>query len=134
MNHATVSLRISRTLFALAAAVSALAFVNGGVDRGLAACLGAGLSLANWFALRWLGARIMQGQGALRALVSMLLVGKIGLLVAIVFVLVNTLGLDPIGLCLGLSVLFFGPVLGALLAGSAESTKPSAATAAHEER
>jgi hypothetical protein len=141
MNHAHVSPRISRTLVVFALAISALAFANWGVDRGVATAAGAALSVANWFALRWLGGRLFAGEGPQRALLSLLVVAKIGLLMAMVFVLVNTLKLDAIGLCLGLSVLFLGPAIGGLLAGptpsgpalnSAES--PPAATAAHEER
>jgi hypothetical protein len=133
MNHAFVSSGISRTLVVLALSVSLLSFVNGGFERGLAASLAAALSVANWFALRWLGSRIANAQGSQRLTLSLLAVGKIALLMAIVFVLVKTLRLDPIGLCLGLSVLFLGPTLGGLLAGAGKPANPSAASAAHEE-
>jgi hypothetical protein len=136
MTPASDSSRITRVLLAIAAAISVLAYVNWGAERGLAATVGAGVSLANWFALRWLGLRIMSGQGPAKALVSLLAIGKIGLLMAIVYVLINTLHLDPVGLCLGLAVLFIGPVVGGLLAATSSPAQPntSAASVANEER
>ncbi|MDB4988420.1 MAG: hypothetical protein JWN04_3598, partial [Myxococcaceae bacterium] len=63
-------------------------------------------------------------------------IAKIGLLMAIVFILINRVRLDPIGLAFGLSVLFIGPVLaGILTAGNgAGQLDPSAALPAREER
>ena len=132
MNQAAISSRIARTLLVFAAAISALAFANWGTRMGIAASVGAIVGMANWFALRWLGSRIMSGQGN-RALISLLTIGKIGLLMGIVAVLINTLKLDPVGLCLGLSVLFLGPAIGAVLAMT-DSKNPAAAQVAHEER
>ncbi len=132
MTQAAVSSRIARTLLVFAAAISALAFANWGTRMGIAASTGAAVGVANWFALRWLGNRIMSGEGN-RALVSLLTIGKIGLLIAIVAVLINTLKLDPVGLCMGLSVLFLGPAIGAVLA-TTDSKNPAAAQVAHEER
>jgi hypothetical protein len=126
MNLPAQSSRISRTMIALAVAISALAFVNGGVDRGVAATIGAGLSVFNWLALRWFAGRIMGGEGAARAFASMLIVAKIGLLMAIVYVLINVWHLEPVGLCLGLSVLFLGPIVGGLLAGPSDLANPPA--------
>jgi hypothetical protein len=66
-----------------------------------------------------------------------LLVGKIGLLMAVVFILISRLALDPIGLAFGLGILFLGPVIAGLLSatnGSVQSLDPSAASAAREER
>jgi hypothetical protein len=132
MNQAAISTKIARTLLVFGAAISALSFANWGVDRGIAATVGAAVGMANWLALRWIGGRLVNG-GSHRAIMSLLAIGKIGLLIAIVFFLVRTLRLDPIGLCLGLSVLFLGPAVGALLA-STEPKNPSAASVAHEER
>jgi hypothetical protein len=120
MNLPSQSSRISRTMLALAVAISVLGFVNGGMDRGMAATVGALVSVVNWLALRWFAGRIMVGEGAARALASVLIVAKIGLLMAIVYVLINVWHLEPVGLCLGLSVLFFGPIVGGLLGGSSD--------------
>jgi hypothetical protein len=129
---AAISARIGRTLLVFAAAISALAFANWGTRMGIAASVGAAIGVANWFALRWLGGRIMSGETN-RALISFLTIGKIGFLIAIVALLINTLKLDPVGLCMGLSVLFLGPAIGAVLA-TTDSKNPAAAQVAHEER
>ena len=132
--------RVNRPLLLVAALVSALAFSLGGTARGVAALLGATLAVGNWYALRWLGGRFVSGAsggaGSSTAL-SLLLIGKIGLLMAIVYVLIARVRVDPIGLALGLGVLFVGPVLAGLSiasAGSSQSADPAAARAAREER
>ena len=63
----------------------------------------------------------------------MLLVLKMGALMAIIFVLIHKLALDPIGLTLGLATLFIAPLLSATL-GVSSSPESSAAQAASEER
>jgi hypothetical protein len=112
--------RMTRPLLLIAAADVALAFSIWGGKRGAAAAIGAALSVANWFALRWLASRLV-GNGAGKAVLSLLLVAKIGLLMAVVFVLINRLALDAVGLAFGLGVLFVGPVLAALSASGSAS-------------
>jgi hypothetical protein len=129
--------RMTRPLLIVAAILVSIAFGVWGTERGVAALAGVGVGLGNWFALRWLMARLVLAQTPQRAAISFLLVAKIGLLMAIVFVLISRLALDPIGLAFGLSVLFLGPVIAGLLTnttGSTPSLDPSAASAAREER
>ncbi len=111
-----------------AAAITIVSFAVWGVDRGVAAAAGGAASVLNWVALRWIVARIARGEATQRLAVSFLLILKLGLLMAVVFVLVRRLGLDPFGVLLGLSTLFVAPVLSGLVLGS------SAARAAQEER
>jgi hypothetical protein len=128
--------RMTRPLLLIAAIVVSIAFALWGPTRGYAALLGASLSIANWFSLRWLANRIVHGSGN-RAAVSLLLMAKIGVLTAIVFVLLNRVHVDPVGLVFGLGVLVVGPVLAGLLtanSASAKSLNPSAVHAAREER
>jgi len=140
--------KMTRPLLLIAAIVVVSAFSLWGATRGVAALVGASLSLANWFALRWLAARLV-GAGSRGAAMGVLLMAKIGLLMGIVFVLINRVQLDPIGLAFGLSVLFVGPVLASLLTAGVEaggssarelrtdaapSLDPSAVHAAREER
>ena len=141
--------KTTRVLLLIAACFVALAYVQWGAVRGGAALVGAALSVLNWLALRWLMARIVDGvasdgrateQGAAeaasapnKALVSLLLIGKIGLLIVLVYVLIQHLHLDPIGLAFGLGVLFVGPVAATLVSGG-RALHPSAASAAREER
>lgn len=139
MNLPLETQRMTRPLLAIAAVLVSLSFALWGAERAVATAAGAGVGLGNWFALRWLMGRLVLGENTQRALISMLLVTKIGLLMAVVGVFINRLSLDPIGLAFGLSVLFLGPVIAGLLASttttaSGPALDPSAASAAHEER
>jgi hypothetical protein len=151
MTNALATPKTTRVLLLIAGCVVALAYVQWGAARGLAALVGAAISLLNWFALRWFTARLVYGaadkasaasgsgdrgsaqSGATKAFVSLLLMGKIGLLFAVIYVLIQQLQLDPLGLAFGLAVLFIGPVVASLVGGTA-SLHPSAANAAREER
>jgi hypothetical protein len=153
MTNALATPKTTRILLLIAACVVALAYVQWGAARGLAALVGAAISLLNWFALRWFTARLVYGaidrasaasgsgergsgveeSGATKAFVALLLIGKIGLLFAAIYVLIQQLHLDPVGLAFGLAVLFIGPVVASLVGGTA-SLHPSAANAAREER
>lgn len=145
MTNALATSKPTRVLLLIAGCIVALAFVQWGPVRGSAALVGAVLSLLNWFALRWFTARLVYGAAASsaadraeaasasKALVSLLLMGKIGLLIAVVYVLIQHLRVDPVGLAFGLGVLFIGPIVASLVSGTA-SLHPSAASAAREER
>ena len=82
------------------------------------AAIGATLSVLNWLALRWLTARIVRTDGPGKGGASLLLVGKMGVLIAVVYILIQRLHVDPIGLAFGLGVLFIGPVVTGLVDGS----------------
>jgi hypothetical protein len=103
-----------------------------GAERGLAALIGATLSVLNWLALRWLTERIAHGEGQTKGSASLLLVGKMGLLMALVYILIQRLHVDPIGLAFGLGVLFIGPVVTALV-GTGHSSKVEARDSAREQ-
>jgi hypothetical protein len=120
--------KAARVVPLIAAAISMLAFAVWGVDRGIAALAGGVVAVLNWYALHWIVARIAQGEARHKAAVSLLLVLKLGFLIAVVFVLIRRLDLDPLGVLLGLATLFVAPVLDGLVLG------PSAAKAAQEER
>jgi parvulin-like peptidyl-prolyl isomerase len=115
MTTAFAAIKSARLLLAIAAGFVALAFAMWGVERGLAAAVGATLSVLNWFALRWLTGRIAQSDGQSKGSASLLLVAKMGLLMALVYILIQRLNVDPIGLAFGLGVLFIGPVVTALV-------------------
>ncbi len=118
MTLPTTIQRMNKPLLTLAAILVSAAYGLWGAERGVAALAGAIVGLANWFSLSWLMGRLVLAQTAQRALNSLLLVAKIGLLMAIVFVLMRHLQLDAIGLHWGLSVLFLGPVVSVLLVGT----------------
>ena len=140
MTNALATPKTTRVLLLIAACLVVLAYVQWGAERGFAALIGAGLSLLNWWALRWFTGRIVGGGDAGKAAVSLLLIGKIGLLIGVVYLLIQRLHVDPVGLAFGLGVLFIGPVAATLLAGGHSNFSPSAAApsptagAAREER
>jgi hypothetical protein len=104
-----------------------------GAERGSAAAIGGALSVVNMLSLRWMVNRMMAATDRQRAGLSLLLVAKMGALIAVVVLLINHLSVEPIGLMLGLSVLFVGPVLGGLMADPSSASDPSPAGAAGEE-
>jgi hypothetical protein len=121
------SIKSARLLLVVAAGFVALAFGMWGATRGWAALIGAALSVLNWFALRWLTARIARTDGPGKGGASLLLVAKMGLLMALVYILIQRLNVDPIGLAFGLGVLFIGPVLTALVSGQSFGVATQAA-------
>jgi hypothetical protein len=152
MTNALATPKTTRLLLLIAACLVALAYVQWGAVRGTATLVGAGLSLLNWLALRWLTARILEpdtdagesarlvdageparGSARSKAFISLLLVGKIGVLIGVVYVLIQHLRVDPVGLAFGLGVLFIGPLVAGVVSGGRALHPPSAA-AAREER
>lgn len=127
MTHSPPAFRNTALLLLAAAGISALAFGLWGVERGIAASVGAGLSVLNWLALRWLTGRIIRSEGASKGSASLLLVLKIGVLIALVSILVQRIQLDPVGLTFGLGLLVIGPLLTGLVGGGrALSSHPAA--------
>lgn len=125
--------RTGRALPLIAVFIALVTFAIWGVDRGIAAFVGGAVSVLNWTTLRWLTKRIMLGRPEQRAAISLLLVAKMGALMAVVVILIHKLALDPIGLVLGLATLFIAPLLSATV-GMGSPTEPNAAHAAPEER
>jgi hypothetical protein len=118
----------------LGVAITAACWGVWGPERGQAAAMGSALGVLNWVALRWLVSRIVGDESSGRAGFSLLLVGKMAALMGIIFVLMNHFSIEPLGLTLGLGVLFVGPVLGSLLVGSRPLVDASTAGSAGEEQ
>ncbi len=125
--------RSARALPLIALLIASAVFAVWGMDRAVGALVGGAVSVINWVSLRWLTRRIMGARPEQRLALSLLLIMKMGLLMAVVFILIHKLALDPIGLVLGLSTLFIAPLLSAVI-GMGGSTEPNAAHAASEER
>jgi hypothetical protein len=126
MTTALAAIKSARLLLVIAAGFVALAFAMWGVERGVAAAVGASLSVLNWYALRWLTGRIARTDGQSKGGASLLLVAKMGLLMALVYILIQRLNVDPIGLAFGLGVLFIGPVVTTLVGTGQSSTSAAA--------
>ncbi|HEX6241277.1 MAG TPA: ATP synthase subunit I [Polyangiales bacterium] len=131
--NALATPRTTRLLLLIAVGFVASAFALWGAERGVAALVGASLSVLNWLALRWLTGRIVRSNAPGKGAASLLLVGKIGLLMAVVYILIARLRLDPVGLAFGLGVLFIGPVVvGIVGAGRASTSEQPLATGSND--
>jgi hypothetical protein len=97
--------RASRTLLVLGAAVTGLAFLLGGERVAVGALVGAVVALANFQALGWIVRRLLQGSMRGAATPSVLLVLKMGVLIAVAWALVVRFGVDLLGLMIGLGTL-----------------------------
>ena len=135
------TLRPHFAFLAVACLVVASAFALWGEQRGQAALAGAVVATVNWVLVRFIGARMFasaeggENPAGSRAFLSMLLMAKIGALMAVVYLLIQRLRLDPLGLAFGLGVMFLGPLVASLFAGeSGRPMSPSAATAASKEQ
>jgi len=93
--------RLNWVIGALAVAVSAIFFARE-VVFGVA--LGALLACVNFWSIRTLTARILRSQGARRTTLSLLLLGKMFILFALVFLAMWFLPISIPGLAAGLSV------------------------------
>ena len=116
MNNPIVT-RINRSFAAIALLMVGVAVLSGGgAERGVAALVGAGLAMLNWQVLRWVLGRFMRATERQKAGLMLLVVAKMALLMGLVVVLMIRFELEALGFLLGLSVLFLGPVVGALWA------------------
>lgn len=104
--------RITRWVAGLALPLVLVAFVVLGTDAGIGALAGAALSVANWMALRWLVQKIMAAGDRARAVLMLLLVVKMGAVLALASVLLRLV--DGLGFTIGMGALVLGVLIGAL--------------------
>jgi hypothetical protein len=109
--------RITLAITGTGAIIAVLCFAVLDSAAGVGALVGAGLAVANWLALRWVSNRLARGSGRERGSASLLLVLKMGLLMAVCWALVVRVGLDPTGFLLGMGAFVVG-----ILAGSFGAT------------
>lgn len=133
MNSRNSSHSLTGVLALLGIGITLACWGAWGAERGAAAAIGSALSVLNWVSLRFLVGRILSAESASRAGFSLLLVAKMGALMGVLFLLMQHFAVEPLGLVLGLGVLFVGPVLGALMLGG-EQAGASTAGAAGEEQ
>jgi hypothetical protein len=114
--------RIERTNLILAVAVTALAGAIWGVRGAIAAGVGAALAVADFWVLVRIGARLVESArtGNPSRALSFLLLAKTMLLIALVFVAIAVLRLDPVPFALGFSVFVVSILLLGLRAAAAE--------------
>ena len=121
--------RIAIWIAAFGLALTAGAYLFGGWHFGLSALVGAGVGLANWIALRWIGMRLVRGAGpggGRKPLFSLLLVLKMGAVLALVGFLLMTGIVDAVGFVIGMGALVLGVAVGGLQMANAAAAAEGA--------
>lgn len=105
--------RIPLYVAGFAAVLVAVGFVAGS-EVGIGALAGAAVALLNAFALRWLVTAMMKVDAARRAGLSILLMGKTAVVLAVSAAVLFFGGVDPIGFAIGIGALVLGLVAGSI--------------------
>ncbi len=116
MSSPSVFDRYALIIAATGAVITGLTYGIAGSEMGVAAAAGALLAVGNWLLSRWSLLRIFQG-GKSRGIVVGVMVMKLGLFAAVLWICLFRLALDPFGLLLGLSAFVVGMFLGSALSG-----------------
>jgi hypothetical protein len=115
--------QVERWVLGAAIVLSAAAGLLWGSPHAVGSTAAGGLlAFVNLVAVRRTVVGILSGSSTARVALGVVLVSKLGLLLAAVWLTVRVLGLDPAGVALGLSALIVGIVGGTLLAPSAQVT------------
>ena len=127
MSQSSVFDRYAVIIGATGAVISLLTYAIAGWDMAIAAAVGAGLAVGNWLLSRWSLLRVFKGSKGRSAVVGVMVL-KLGVFAAVLWVCLFRLQLDPFGLLAGLSAFVIGMFLGTALRGS-----PGAQSAMNEE-
>jgi hypothetical protein len=96
-------------------ALAALAtYFVAGSWMGASAAIGAVLAIANWHLYRWIVGRVTRGSVRQQSALMLLLVVKMGALMALVYFLISRHFVEPIGFMIGISALAVGMVAGSV--------------------
>jgi hypothetical protein len=109
--------RIAIWIAVFGGVLTAGAYLFGGWHFGMSALVGAVVGFANWIALRWIGMRLVRGAsgpGGKKPLFSLLLVLKMGAVLALVAFLLMTGIVDAVGFVIGMGALVLGVAVGGL--------------------
>lgn len=126
MPDANTLRRITGYVIGASALLAAVAFLAGGLPMGIAAAVGGLFATLNWLAMRWLGKRLIVSNERGKALWGMLLAVKMVISMGVVWAILSTGAIDPIGFVIGLGGLVLGIVAGTfhgMLATPAASTE-----------
>lgn len=119
--------RMSAAVAAMGFAVTAIAFFVSGLEFAVGAGVGATVAVANWMLIQWIVGRVTGGSTRSQAGFMLLLVAKMGALMALVYVVLSRGWVQPIAFALGISALFGGLLAGSVLYLATESA-PDPAT------
>ena len=117
--------RITQVVAISGAALTVLAFTLWGVRGGLGAFAGALVAMANWGVIRWVSIRITDQHVQRKNKLFLLLGLKTAGLMALCWILLAKVGLDPKGFMIGIGALVAGIVIGPLSLSEKPSAPPS---------
>jgi hypothetical protein len=75
---------------------------------GVSAATGAFLAVVNWYIYRWIINRVMRGNLRQQSVLMLLLVVKMGALMALIYYLISRHWVDAVGFIIGISALVAG--------------------------
>ena len=104
--------RITIYIAGCSAVLAGLCFVAGGLSLGLSAIVGGVVAVLNWLAMRWIGERVMVANERGRVRWGVLFALKMAAVVAVIGLLLEFGGVDPLGFMIGMSGFVAGLLLG----------------------
>jgi hypothetical protein len=105
---------VLRTSLIAIAVASILAWLIAGIDTAVGLAVAAGLAVADAAGMIYLVGQILRpGAGSRKAIFGLLLIVKLAVVGALLWVAVNRLALDGLGVVLGIAVGLVGTVVGA---------------------
>ncbi len=107
--------RMSAAVAAMGIALTAIAFFVKGQGFAAGTGVGAAVAVANWMLIQWIVGRVTGGSTRGQAAFMLLLVAKMGALMALVYVVLSRGWVQPIAFALGISALFGGLLAGSVL-------------------
>lgn len=107
--------RMSAAVAAMGVALTVIAFLVSGASFASGTAVGAAVALANWLLIQWIVGRVTSGTTRRQTAFMFLLVGKMGALIALVYVVLSQGWVQPIAFAVGISALFGGLLAGSVL-------------------
>jgi peptidoglycan biosynthesis protein MviN/MurJ (putative lipid II flippase) len=98
----------------LGALATVVTYFVAGAWLGVSAAAGAIVAVANWYVYRWIIDRVIRGNVRQQSALMLLLVGKMGALMALIYLLISRHWVDAVGFVIGISALVAGLFIGSV--------------------
>jgi len=107
--------RLTWYIAGVGALATALLFARFGREQGTSAAIGVVVALANWYSLRFIVARVIEGSMRRKAVFAVLLSVKMAALLGLCFLLIHLRFVRLEGFSAGVSALVAGTLLGSFV-------------------
>lgn len=108
------------------AVLTGLTFALAGSWMGFGALVGGLVAIGNWYGMRWLGERLLRANDRGKMVWGTLLAIKMGAILGVVWMILATGWVDPIGFAVGMSGFVLGILGGTLHLASSPAAPPAA--------